>query len=289
MRLPRIVLSLITHYPDYIGTVDLHKNDTIAELFSLASPEEIISYVKTVISSGRSDKLHNSLWFLRDLRSSPGIRIKDRKKLLDLIEKKGVYIELDKKLYTGNYQMRKDSIYTLGALYDNKYQKNMIVAFHKYYLKKDPYLTPSLIMEINRLGREHQYELLSCLVQHNHFAFRWSALSMDNCYNFEDKRVARLLSVLENDPVAAIRKDYLAKVKHGTRTTLTDYFSADIFVGNFLSFNRYKAYSLRLIGCLLNYYISNSKKFLTDVKRARGDSDAIMKVFLSLRNEIEKT
>ena len=88
--------------------------------------------------------------------------------------------------------MRKDSIYTIGKLYTKKYQKKLIAAFYKYYLK-NPYLTPLIIFEINWLGRKHKYDLLSCLVNHSHFAFRWSALSMDNCYDFKDKRVARLL------------------------------------------------------------------------------------------------
>ncbi len=211
----------------------------------------------------------------------------DRKRLLSLLERKGIYTALDKKLYSNNYQMRKDSIYTIGKLCTKKYQKNLLVAFYKYYLKKDPYLTPQVIFEINWLGRKHKYDLLSCLVNHSHFAFRWSTMSMDNCYDFKDRRVARLLSVLENDPVISIRKDYLSKIKNGDRATLSDYSSAEIFVTNFLSFNRYKNYSLRLISQLLNYYIGNSKEFLADIKDAKGDSDAIAKVFLRIRNEIE--
>ena len=60
-------------------------------------------------------------------------------------------------------------------------------------------------------------------------------------------------------------------------------------MGNFLSFNRYKNYNLKLITQLLNYYISNSKKFLDDIENAKGDSDAIMKVYLNIRSKIENT
>jgi hypothetical protein len=111
---------------------------------------------------------------------------------------------------------------------------------------------------------------------------------MDNCYDFKDNRVARLLSVLEDDPVASIRKDYLAVMKHGTRTTVTDYFKAEIFAGNFLSFNRYRSYSLKFIDQLLNYYIANSTKILHDMADAKGDSDAIKKVYIKINSEIKR-
>jgi hypothetical protein len=110
---------------------------------------------------------------------------------------------------------------------------------------------------------------------------------MDNSYNFKDRRVARILSVLENDPVAVIRNEYAAKMGGARRATaIINYDSAFIFISNFLYLNQYRNYNLKLINQLLNYYIIKSKKITNDIASAKGGTNAIQKVYLGINKEI---
>lgn len=272
-------VKLILDYVSNIGNIDLQKGEVISEILSLQSLNKLMDTILRQMSLSNAEKTGNAVLFLRDFYLSPGLSIKKKKEMMGIIEKNGIYSKLDKMLYAKNYRIRQTSINAIGKLSNKKYQENLVTAFKTFYLKKDPLSVSNLVFEINWLSNKNNKYLLESLVNHKNFIYRWSALELNNCYNFKDKKILKVLLKLETDPMEFIRTQYNKKIKLENEYPEEGFFFAELFANNFLWKNKYRDYSLKRITNIFEYYIQNKKKILSEIKLAKDDSAKIDKVY----------
>jgi hypothetical protein len=280
--------EFLENYIRYMSVVDLRDKAMVKQLLDKVSIDLLVDHINAILKNKEKEKITNSLCFIRDLYLSPGFNLKQKKILMNALEKHGFFKILDRMLYSKIYRHRSDSIYTFGKLSNPKFHHNLVSALNKFYLKKDPHLVSHLVFEINWLNRKSRNKILSTLANHKNYLFRWAALGLDNCYDFKNSKVRRILSGLQNDPVKVIRSQYQEKVSNGVDVPKLDYSSTEVFIGNFLTINKYDSYSIGFLKRVFNFYIKNNDAFLSAIENAQGSSEGISKVYKKIDRVIKR-
>ncbi len=250
----------------------------------------MLSAVQTIANELRGDKTESicsSLCFLRDLALSKWIPKKNKTALMKLIESNGVYRLLNKGLYSNDESIRADCIYTIGKLTNKKYFKYLSRAFYALYSNAYPLEINSIFFEATWLSRRDVKKMVKHLVASDSFLFRWSALSLDNCLDFEMTSIRKLFAPLEFDLAPEIRAEYVYKFCHSKPENLIIFDEVSCLVRNISNLSKMKFEGISLLESAFHYCASNHlsiKSRIIESRRSKKDESV---VWLEFAKEIQ--
>lgn len=174
----------------------------VSSIFAVAGVPAVIEALKVILTSGDKTSTLTALTFIRDVRFGvcvvdEDIRAEFSKLLPELFPAfKGC-------VFSDNYFIRTQAIYTIGKLCYRENIPILIEAFESYKTT-DPLSIPGLFFELGWLGSEELQDLINEMINHPNYLFRWSTLEFFNSSKYQvdseqHNLVKEQLAILQND------------------------------------------------------------------------------------------